>query len=166
MKRFQGFSLTELMIAVVIVAILGSVAIPSYQDSVRRARRADAKTVLFEASQWMERNNTDTGSYRKKRNPSSGAVENLQTDLSNSYYRCSPQTSIPLPISSCPSATTYYQLSVAFDPDPTKNTFTLSAAPTSLGDQNNDKCKTLTLTDQGLKGLSGSSASVDDCWGR
>jgi type IV pilus assembly protein PilA len=39
MKRGQdGFSLIELMIAAAIVAILAAIAVPAYQDYVRRAR--------------------------------------------------------------------------------------------------------------------------------
>mgnify|MGYP000742805693 CR=1 FL=1 len=40
-KRFAAFSLIELMIAVAIVGILTMVAYPSYQDSIRKSRRAD-----------------------------------------------------------------------------------------------------------------------------
>ncbi len=43
------------MIAVAVVAILASVAIPSYQEHVRNSRRADAKADLLELAQFMER---------------------------------------------------------------------------------------------------------------
>ena len=38
----NGFTLIELMVAVVIVAILGMIAIPSYADYVKRSRIIDA----------------------------------------------------------------------------------------------------------------------------
>lgn len=45
--RALGFTLVELMIVVVIATILLSIAIPSYQNEVRRSRRTEAKTALL-----------------------------------------------------------------------------------------------------------------------
>lgn len=59
----RGFTLIELMIVVVIVAILGSIALPLYTEYVERAQRNDAKAVLLEAAQYMERKFTETGTY-------------------------------------------------------------------------------------------------------
>jgi type IV pilus assembly protein PilE len=39
----KGFTLIELMIVVAVVGILAAIAYPSYQDSVRKSRRADAR---------------------------------------------------------------------------------------------------------------------------
>ena len=64
MKQPQnGFTLVELMITVAIVGILASIAIPSYQDSVMKSRRADAKAALLGLANTMERNFTTTNSY-------------------------------------------------------------------------------------------------------
>lgn len=49
--RAGGFSLLELMITVAIVAILASVAYPSYTDYVRRGNRAAAQAVLQDLGQ-------------------------------------------------------------------------------------------------------------------
>ena len=49
--RQSGFTLIEVMIVVVIVAILASVALPAYQDSVRKGRRASAQGFLLEVAQ-------------------------------------------------------------------------------------------------------------------
>lgn len=47
-KRFAGFTLIELMIAVVIVAIIAAIAYPSYQDHLRKGRRASAQAFMMD----------------------------------------------------------------------------------------------------------------------
>ncbi|MDV7393712.1 type IV pilin protein, partial [Arthrospira platensis SPKY1] len=60
-----GFTLIEVMIVVAIIAILAAIAYPSYQEQVRKSRRADAKVSLLDAVQRQERfftvNNQYTG---------------------------------------------------------------------------------------------------------
>ncbi|MEY3761039.1 MAG: hypothetical protein RIR39_2530 [Pseudomonadota bacterium] len=63
MNKQKAFTLIELMITVAIVGILASIAIPSYQDSVMKSRRADAKGALLSLANTMERNFTTTNSY-------------------------------------------------------------------------------------------------------
>lgn len=58
-----GFTLIELMIVVAIVGILSAIAYPSYTEYVRRGHRAEARTGLLQAAQWMERAATATGVY-------------------------------------------------------------------------------------------------------
>lgn len=51
----RGFTLIELMITVAVVAILASIAFPSYQEQIARGRRTEAQTILLAGQQWMER---------------------------------------------------------------------------------------------------------------
>lgn len=58
-----GFTLIELMIVVVVVALLAAVALPSYQASVRKGRRAEAFTALSQLQQAQERWRSNNASY-------------------------------------------------------------------------------------------------------
>ena len=59
----KGFTLIELMISLAIVAILVAIAYPAYNDYVFRSRRADAKTALVTAAQYLERNFSTQNTY-------------------------------------------------------------------------------------------------------
>lgn len=58
-----GFSLIELLIAVALVGILAGIAYPAYTSHVQRAHRAEARAVLLEAAQYMERYYSANTSY-------------------------------------------------------------------------------------------------------
>ena len=53
--RTRGVTLIELVIAIAVVAILAAIAFPSYQEQVRKTRRADGKAELMETAQQLER---------------------------------------------------------------------------------------------------------------
>jgi type IV pilus assembly protein PilE len=61
--RSEGFSLIELMIAVAIMAILAAIAYPSYQDHLRKGRRAAAQAFLLETSSRQQQYLLDARSY-------------------------------------------------------------------------------------------------------
>lgn len=99
MKK-NGFTLIELMITVAIVGILAAIAYPSYQDSVRKTKRANAQADLMELASFMERKYTETMAY--------------------------PSTSIALPFLTSPrNSTKAYDLTKVSD----SSTFTLTATP-------------------------------------
>ena len=61
--RQQGFTLIELLIALACVALLASLAWPSYQSLVLRSQRAQARASLLQAAHWFERAASANGSY-------------------------------------------------------------------------------------------------------
>ena len=63
MRPERGFTLIELMIAIVIVAIIVAIAFPSYYDYVQRSRRSDGTSALSRATMVMESCRSDMASY-------------------------------------------------------------------------------------------------------
>jgi len=63
MKKEVGFTLIELMIVVVVVAILMTIALPAYQNYVRKAKRSDAMDALMTIQQLEERHRANNSSY-------------------------------------------------------------------------------------------------------
>lgn len=80
-RHQRGFTLIEIMIAVVIVAILAAIALPSFMDSIRKSRRSEAFAALSALQQAQERWRGNNANY--------GAMANLTTIAAatpNGYY--------------------------------------------------------------------------------
>lgn len=151
---WRGFTLIEILIVVAIVAILAAIAYPSYQDSVRKSRRADARAVLLEAAQFMERFYTENFRYDQDRN---GVAVALPAGLAQSPKEGGPPGG-------------YY--AITLNPAPGQNTFTVVATAQATSGQNQDRCggvvaATLELNQLGQKGVNGAfnaPAITRDCW--
>ena len=62
-SRNSGFTLLEAMITVVVIAILASIAYPSFMQSVRKSKRTDAHSALAKAASNLERFFGTNGTY-------------------------------------------------------------------------------------------------------
>lgn len=78
-RKQAGFTLLELMITVAVVAILSTIAYGSYQDQIKRSRRAAAATCLQERAQFMERFYTTNMTYE-------GAPDPAPCDIVEGHY--------------------------------------------------------------------------------
>ena len=59
----RGFTLIELMIVVIVVAILSTIAYPSYTQFVQKSRCTQAKAALMENMQLFERHFAQANTY-------------------------------------------------------------------------------------------------------
>ena len=145
-RGVAGFTLTEVMITVTVVALLAVVAYPGYVGAVQKARRAEAKSALTDAAQRLERYYTENNRYLGARFCNSG--DSVCTDAVRIFAPASENGR--------------YRLGFA-DGSPTAVTFTLVAAP--QGPQADDPCGSFTLSEAGARGVSGGSQSDPaQCW--
>lgn len=83
-----GFTLVELLIAVVILGVLLAVAFPSYQDNIRKGRRADAFAALAAVQHAQERHRANNASYAGNLNstPNAATLPNISATSGNGHY--------------------------------------------------------------------------------
>jgi type IV pilus assembly protein PilE len=133
-RRQHGFTLIELMIAFGIVAILASIAYPSYLTYMQRAQRIPAKNALYDLA---------------SREARYYSTNNTFTDLATLGYTVQGG-SVQIPIG---SASVFYDLTLAY----TTTTFTATATP--VNQQSTDSCGTYTLDNFGNQ-----TPTTSGCW--
>ena len=125
-RGHDGFTLIELMITIVIIGILAGIALPAYQNSVRKSHRSAAQAEMLDIANREQQYLLANRSY-------TATLSNLgysgPTEVAARYTCTVSVTSTGLP------------------------TFTVSCAPTSL--QSASGFSTLTLDSTGAKAPAG-----------
>jgi len=132
----SGFTLIELMIAIVILAVLLGIAIPSYNQWVVESNRTEGKVLLTQAAQQLERCFTRYSAY------DDGRCDEVRNELDG-----------------VKSENQKYELELT---TVAATEFELTTKP--LGSQTKDaECKNFTLDHTGERGVSG-PGGVEECW--
>ena len=135
-KLLQGFTLVELMVVVAIIAILATVALPSYNEYVQRGHRSEGQALLNDTAALQERFYAQNFAYVT-------ATADIATKLKG-------KTSSP---------TGKYNLTLGAGAA-TDGGYLLTATQQF----SDTACGNLTLNALGVRGRTGSGKTVAECW--
>lgn len=139
-RRSSGFTLMEVVVVVVIVGILMSIALPAYQGSMLKGRRADAKAGLMDAANRQERLMLDRRTYTDDMEDLGFEEDPMITE--EGHYSVAAAACADGDITTC---------------------YVLTATPVAGGVQEADtKCTSLILDSTGEKTATGTAEA--ECW--
>jgi len=150
-RRQRGFTLIELVIAMVIASILAAIAIPSYNSYIMRSRRTEAKSALLNLASLEERFFSTNNTYSSTPGDLGYATTaTLPFPVGSGYYNITALTVTPAvaPANSTSAGT--------------PATYIITAAPRPTSTQANDLgCTSFTISSGGVQTSTGSSTT---CW--
>jgi type IV pilus assembly protein PilE len=147
-RKTAGFTLIEMMTAVLVAAILVGIAIPSYTAQTQKSRRTDAKTALLDLAAREERYNSTYNTYTSV--PANlGYSGTFPVTIGSGYYQ----------ISVCVANTTGCTADAGAG-----SAFLLTATPIAA-QVKDTTCASFKLDSQGIQTVTGSAASTPaTCW--
>jgi type IV pilus assembly protein PilE len=134
---YTGFTLIELMIVLIIIAILSTIGFPSYQEQVLKGRRSDAKNALHSVLIQQEKFYSQHGFY--------GSMSELVGDTSQT------------------SAENYYTLTLTCSPNCQRISRPQQYLITANPLLEDSKCGSYSIDQAGTNSSNG-SATNDYCW--
>lgn len=151
MKNFQnqiGFTLIELMIVVGIIAIIASIAYPSYTAAVMKSNRSEAKVGLTETAQQLQRCFTAYGRF----------------DDPDGKKRCNVYVKLTTGDSKITTVGSQFY-DITLSPAATATTYTLVAKPAKAPQTKDKDCNELSINQAGVKKAKKLDNSDNDkCW--
>jgi len=151
-NRQTGFTLVELMIVVVVIAILASVAIPSYSGYVTDARRQGAAQEMLTIASRQEQHFLDNKAYATTLTQLGYSAQPIGTDENGAYVGATDASAMYTFAITSTTATT----------SGTIRAYTVSAIPKGSQLSRDSECGTLTLNEAGVRTADG--ASNPECW--
>jgi type IV pilus assembly protein PilE len=162
--RVAGFTLIELMVAVLVAAILVAIAAPSYQSQIQHARRTDAKTALLDAAVREEKYRSLSNSYTVAPDKLGYAQLPIQIG-SNNYY------TLNVCIGSANSSTAATSPCTAATTSSGNTSFVVSAVPVAGTSQAGDvSCQYFAVDNTGVQYSTnsatgtGTTDTTSICW--
>lgn len=149
-RHMRGFTLLELMVVVVAIAVLASIAVPSFTAQIRAGRRADAMAMLAQIQHAQERWRANCPCYA-----GSLTVANSGCPATD----CAGSSGLAMTFSSA-----RYRFAMPIAPTlATPNSYTLTA--TGQGNQAGDRATATSCTTLSVTVASGSAVYAPAaCW--
>jgi len=139
MKNSKGFTLIELMIAVVVISIIAAIAYPSFMEQIKKARRSDAKQSLMAVAAKLEQFYQDNKGYPTVANMARLGYGGTTFTSPEDYY------------------------TISFNGAPTSTSYSIQADPAATSQAADTGCAIFRLDHLGVKSVTG-TLSAAKCW--